>query len=265
MYGFALRPRWIASHLLALVLITAMIWASLWQRGRLLDVRDRNERIVDRTAEQIVDVSELATAPMSFDEARDLEFRPVNASGTYVRADEVLIRGRALNGAPGSWVLTPLVLNAGDAVLVNRGWLPHSFGPDDPRPETEPPSTEVDVVGWARPTQQQQGLGVKDAPTGVLSSLARVDIARIAEQVDYELLPVFIQIQSQEPPVGVSPVPVALPELSEGSHFSYQMQWAIYALVGIIGYPLILRRVANSRRDEEKYGSVDRLVSDRPG
>lgn len=262
MYGFMIRPRWILSHLLALVLVGSMIWASFWQRGRLLEVRDRNERIVDRTAAQIVDVEDIAPLGMSLAEAEELEFRPVRAQGRFVRADEVVVRGRSLDGAPGSWVVTPLLIDDGRAVLVNRGWIPHSLGPDDDRPDVDPPTADVAVEGWGRPTQVQQGLGVKDAREGVLTSLARVDIARIEQQVDYELLPVFIQLNSQEPGPGDLPVQVALPELSEGSHFSYQMQWAIYALVGIVGYPLILRRVARNRRDDELFGTPGDLDSD---
>lgn len=265
MYAFALRPKWWLSHLLALSLITAMIWASFWQRGRLHEVRDRNERIIERTAEQPIDIGELVGSAITLEGGDELEFRPVTATGAFDRSGEVLVRGRPLNGAPGSWVVTPLTLRDGRSVLVNRGWIPHSFAPDDDRSTIDAPAGQVSVSGWARPTQIRQGLGVQDAPTGTLSSLARLDIQRISDQVDSTLLPVFVQLERQDPEPGDLPVPVALPPLEEGSHFSYQMQWAIYATVGIIGYPLILRRVATNRRADEEHPSEEHLAEEHSG
>ena len=167
----------------------------------------------------------------------------------FEREDEVLVRSRPLDGAPGSWVLTPLKLDDGRGVVINRGWIPRSFGPDDARDSIDPPGGDVTVSGFARKTQRQQGLGAKDAPTGVLSSLARADLERLAQQIDYELLPVFVQLEELDPSLvaGELPIPLKLPPLDEGPHFGYMVQWAIYATIGIVGYPMILRRVATSR------------------
>lgn len=256
-YAFALRPRWWLSHLLAVALISAMIWACLWQRSRLLDVRERNSLISERSVQEIVELDSLVAPTATLADGAGLEFRPVTASGEYRREDEVLIRGRSLNGAPGSWVATPLHLDDGRAVLVNRGWVPRSFDPDAPRPDVDPVANAT-VVGWLRPTQEQLGLGARDAPTGTLSSLARVDIDRVQQQVDYPLLPVWLQLDEQQPAGGELPVPVELPPLDEGSHFSYQVQWAIYATIGLFGYPMILRRVANSRaRGEDDFDGLE--------
>lgn len=230
-----------------------MIWAALWQRSRLTDVQERNATIVARTAEQTFDLAELQTS-VTFDDGDAWEFRPVTVQGTFERADEVLVRSRPLDGAPGSWVLTPLKLSDGRAVVINRGWIPRSFGPDDPRDVVDPPAEAVTVGGYARKTQRQQGLGAKDAPTGVLSSLARADLERLAQQVDYELLPVFVQLEELQPGgvgPGELPIPLALPPLDEGPHFGYMVQWAIYATIGILGYPMILRRVARSRATDD--------------
>ena len=175
-YRFALRPRWWLSHLLALALISAMIWASFWQRGRLHEVRERNSRIAERTVLEPVDVTDLVPDSADFGDGLDFEFRPAISEGEYLREDEVLVRGRSLNGAPGSWVLTPMRLDDGRAVLVNRGWIPRSFAPDDPRPDVDPITSHASVEGWLRPTQVQQGLGASDPDAGVLTSLARVDI-----------------------------------------------------------------------------------------
>lgn len=259
MYRFALRPVWWLSHLLAFSLIGAMIWASLWQVGRLSEVRDRNDRIEARTATDAVDVGQLVGASSTWADGGDLEFRPVTATGTFDRDAEVLVRNRPRDGAPGTWILTPLVLADGRAVIVNRGWIPRRLGPEDPRPEADPPTGQVTIGGWLRPTEVQRGLGASDAPDGVLTSVARPDLARLDAQTSQDLLPVFIQMSevveisdtTQRAEGTDLPLPLALPELSDGPHLSYAVQWAIYATVGIVGYPLILRRVARNRAEDQ--------------
>ena len=89
-YRFALRPRWILSHLFVLALVAAMVTAGFWQISRLQDKRDRNDRVAARTALAPVDVQGLAE-PGSFDTVSDLEFRRVTATGRYLPADEVLV------------------------------------------------------------------------------------------------------------------------------------------------------------------------------
>lgn len=254
MYGFARRPLWLLSHLFVLALILAMLWAGFWQWGRRAEVRERNERIVARTAVAEASLTDLIDADLPLDEVSELEFRRVTVTGEFDRSEEVLVRNRPFQGAPGSWALTPLVLADGTAVLVNRGWIPRSYTPDGDRAAVDPPPGTVTVNGWLRPTETRQGLQAGDAPTGDLTSVARPDIARLRQQIDYELFPGFVQAEVVDNS-GATPVPLALPELTDGPHLSYAAQWAIFATIGIVGYPLILRRVARNRlslaRDEE--------------
>ena len=47
MYGFARQPKWIAAHLLTLLLLTTFIWAGFWQFGRHQERGQRNEETED--------------------------------------------------------------------------------------------------------------------------------------------------------------------------------------------------------------------------
>lgn len=51
-------------------------------------------------------------------------YTPVELSGRYDLSRQILLDNRILDGRPGVEVFTPLALEAGGAVLVNRGWLP---------------------------------------------------------------------------------------------------------------------------------------------
>lgn len=252
MYAFALRPRWIVSHVLVVVLIVTMIILGFWQLQRLDDRRDRNASIESRTAEPVVLVEDLASSSDPLSIGEDVQYRIVEASGLYEPADEVLVRNRTYEGRPGYWVLTPLRLDDGDAVIVNRGWIPNDLEVTPP-----PPAGEIRVIGMVQPTRTAEGLQRDDPAEGVLTEVARPDLARLGQQIPYPLLPVTIQLEAQAPAAGDLPRVLPRPELDEGSHFSYAMQWFIFTTIAVIGYPLVLRRVARSE-------SGDRRLSDIP-
>ncbi len=63
-------------------------------------------------------------APITSIEPAALPYREVTATGTYDPAHEWILSGRSQGGAAGNHVLTPLVLDDGTAVVVDRGWVP---------------------------------------------------------------------------------------------------------------------------------------------
>lgn len=267
MLRFALSPRWIVSHVLVAALIVGCVFAGLWQLDRLGERKDQNRVIEARSALAPVDVLTMgagaALDPDNFVPPFDtVDWIPVTATGVFNRGEEVLVRNRPRDGAPGRWALTPLELNAtsrgtgsGVAVIVNRGWLPQAIEVDTDRPEIDPPTTEVTVTGWLRPSEQAQGLQVKDPPDGVLLSVARPNIERLDQQTESELLPVFIQMETLAvdgtPTEGGLPAPLPLPALREGPHFSYAVQWFVFATIGFFGYPLVLWRLGRNRSSRQ--------------
>ncbi|NLD75839.1 MAG: SURF1 family protein [Acidimicrobiales bacterium] len=251
-YRFALSPRWIVSHLFVLALVVAMVSAGLWQLRRLDEKRDRNDVVEARTAQAEVDVEGLAD-PGDFDAAGDLQYRRVRASGEYLADEEVLVRSRSLNGAPGSWVLTPLLLDDGTAVVVNRGWISNSGALEAVPTASRAESGPVEVSGLVRLTETRGRFGAEDPAEGVLTNLARADVARLGQQLDVAVMPFFVQLQVQRPEASSTdpPKPVPAPALDEGPHLSYAVQWFIFTTVAVVGYPLILRRRAREVEIEE--------------
>ena len=254
-YRFALRPKWILSHLFVLLLVVAMIGACIWQLDRLQGKKDRNARVSARSTEPAVAVQSLVR-PGAYDAVDGLEFRSVTATGAYQANQEVLIRSRSNDGAPGSWVLTPLRLANGDEVMVNRGWISNSGQLDAVPRSVAAPAGRVTVTGLIRKTETRGSFGPTDPPTGRLENLARVDVGRLTKQIGPSLLPLYVQLASQSPPAaGTAPEPVPKPVLDEGPHLGYAVQWAIFTTVALIGYPLILRRRA--REIEREGGGAD--------
>lgn len=257
-YRFALRPRWIISHVFVLAMVVSFIWAGFWQLSRLQEKRDRNDRVIARTEEPVAEAAELAR-PGDYAAGADLEFRRATASGTYLVDQEVLVRSRSRDSAPGSWILTPLLLDDGTALVVNRGWIPNGGELESVPERSRAPEGEVTVSGLVRTTETRGSFGPKDPTSGTLENLARADVARLDQQVDEDVLPFYLQLQEQDPAIAPDdPRPVPAPELDEGPHLSYALQWFTFALMTIIIYPLILRRRAREIEREALEAELDR-------
>ncbi len=246
---FALRPWWIVSHLVVVALVVTFVSLGFWQLRRLDDRRDRNAELAARLAEPEAALGRLVPAGAADPDPDAVEDRRVTATGRYRPDEEVLIRGRSLNDAPGSWVVVPMELDDGRVVAVNRGWIRNdgrfTSVPDD----YSVPSGEVTITGLTHATQERGTLGATDPADGALTSLARVDLDRLDQQVDGDLLPVWIQMTEPEAAApDPSPEPLDPPVVDdEGTHLSYAFQWFTFAAIAAGGYPLILRRAARER------------------
>ena len=245
-YSFVRRPKWIVGH--AIVLIAAIGFVSLgfWQLRRHDERREFNELLVDRsTAAEIPILEALERYGPT---AESLELRAVSATGTYAVQEEVILLARSFEGISGHQVLTPLYLEDGRAVIVDRGWVPIDL--DQPGVEAfAPPPGEVDLSGILRKTEVRASFGPVIPAEGVVTQVPRVDLERLDEQVQAELVPVYIQLVEQIPAQsGELPRLVPLQEPTEGPHRGYAVQWFLFAAVTLIGYPILLRRTAERGR-----------------
>jgi surfeit locus 1 family protein len=259
-WRFARRPSWIARHVLVVALVATMIGFGLWQLRRLDERREQNALISARMDEAPAAVADLvpAGAAIGSEEIEAVRHRPVVAEGRYRHDDSVVVDNRSYNGAPGGWVLTPLLLDGGGAVVVNRGFI--GFTREGTLVPPAPPEGTVTVEGLVYPSQQRGRFGGADPAEGRLEVLARADIGRLAQQLDYEVLPALVQLRASDPaelPAGPEEpalIPLPDPTLDDGPHLSYAVQWFIFSTIGIVGYPLILRRVAEQEARERAAG-----------
>jgi surfeit locus 1 family protein len=228
---FTGRRLWLTLLVLALALLCCRL--GIWQLDRLAQRRAQNALINGRMAQP---ASALDAAPS---DPSALDYRRVAVRGTFDAAQEIVLRGRALDGMPGVQVLTPLRLEGSDsAVLVDRGWLPLELAAPQARRAYAGPVGEVAIQGIARRSQAGAG-GPEDPPLPPGESRRdawfRVDIAGVERQTGYRLLPVFIE---QQPGPGDPELPrrVATTDLGEGSHLSYTVQWFSFAAILVVGY-----------------------------
>ena len=264
-YDFAKRPLWIVSHILVVVAVLLMLRLGFWQLDRWQEESDNLARIeaaIEAPPVPLDDVVDLSDAPGDVPESA--RWQRVVVSGTWDTSAEVAIRGRALDGNSGGWLLTPLVQADGSEVAVVRGWIPLEMviaGP--PYSGAESADGEVEVTGLVGLTQQRGSLGPVDPAEGTLDTLARVDIERLDQQVDGELEPVWVQQQSVVPDSSDGfPAPISVELPSPSQNLSYTGQWFLFAAIFGVGYLLILRKVARGRSGGG--GESDVPVQDAP-
>ena len=235
-------PRWIAFTVFAVVVVVTCVRLGLWQLDRLEGRRYFNERFRTGMA-----MAPEPVEPLLASGERPLAYRRAVAEGRYDPADEVILYGRALDGRPGNHVLTPLVLDDGRALLVDRGWVPFDMDAP-PLEQAAPPEGAVTVVGFLSPNEPG-GEDDAEANTDGAVTFTRVDLDAIGRQLPYDLLPWYLALQEQTPAQpDALPAVVPPPTLDEGPHLSYALQWFAFAAIAAIGYGILARKQTLDRR-----------------
>ena len=209
----------------ALLVAAGCVRLGIWQLDRLHQRRAHNALVAAARARPELEIP--GWLPLPIDSLRD---RRLHACGAYDYARERPWHGRSFEGVPGVDLVTPLRLPDGTAVLVDRGWAPSPDGYHvDQQAYREGDSADVHGLGLAAP----RGRG-------------DVDPAALQDSVPYRVMPVVIQ---QLPPSAAlyRPLPPGLtrwpaPELSDGPHLSYVVQWFSFAVIIVVGSLVLLRQ-----------------------
>ncbi len=246
-----------------LAVVIGCVVAGQWQLDRLQQIRENNARFAERLAEDPADLEALADPGADTVDEGALEFRRVEVRGTYRTDEEVLQRNRSFQNQTGFHVLTPLELDSGGVVLVRRGWVPASLD-EPPVAEATPPDGEVTVQGVLERPVDQPSFGASDPDDGVLDRVFHTDTSRLDRQVDGALFPMVLRIDEEldNPTQDQLPFPAGTPELDEGSHLSYTVQWHTFAVIGLVGYVAwwhtrLRREPAVQRPDDPDDGGDD--------
>jgi cytochrome oxidase assembly protein ShyY1 len=247
------RPplRRIVLALITIVVAATCIRLGFWQLGRLHGREAINVRIAAGFAAAPRPLPDLLAGTS---DPATLAFRRTEARGTYDPSHEVIFYGRnSTEGLAGNQVLTPLVLDDGTALLVDRGWVPADAVTPPVEGEAAAPTGVVDVSGVLFPPD----LTTPAPPSASPQTLVRqVDLVSLGDQMPYRLLPVYLLLQSQDPPQqGDLPQPPPLPELTNGPHASYAFQWFSFATIALVGYVVLSRRDRRDRPPAEGSAS----------
>jgi cytochrome oxidase assembly protein ShyY1 len=238
-YRFLLRPRWLGLLLVVVALAAVCVRLGLWQLERFNERQAANARITSYLDAEPVPVDEVAGVGVAVPQSQ--EWRRVVATGRYDPDAEVLVRYQSRDGRRGVDVVTPLVTGDGTAILVDRGWMPG----DAPSPAEvpDPPTGSVTVTGWLR---ADSGAGAS-ATRPAEGQVRAISSAGIATTVDYPLYRGYIALTDQSPgETQLAPAPP--PDLGQGPHFFYGLQWFFFAGLAVFGWCYFAWVEAHPRR-----------------
>ena len=250
-WGFAFSRRWLGYLAFAIVFAIACGGLSAWQLARSKEAAAANALISTPTSTRIRSPSSerAADADLVLPEAgveaghRDRDVRSA--------IDELLVRNRPFNGSPGFEVLTPLRIADGSLFIVDRGWVPtgSTHGRTRPRSRLHPReghgrrAPEAERAGHPRPHGASATRWQRSSSRSSEQKIGSADVYTGA----YGLL------DSQKPAPATAPTPTVTdpPTQDEGLHWSYMIQWIIFALIGFFGLGYALRTEYRKRNEDD--------------
>ena len=224
--------RWVG---LAVVLtLLALLAARLgeWQLDRLQQRREANATMISNEKLEAVPYSELMGSGIP----DDLQWRRATASGTYT-GEQFQIRYRNFDDNPGIEVVAVMETSNGDAILVDRGFIPRQQGQPDTDTLPAPPAGEVNITGWINRDEhgKQSAIEPHDFKARLINSEA------IGEFLGRDVVPGHIVLIESDPEDSDGLVALTPPELTEGPHFSYALQWFSFGAIALIGIVVLIR------------------------
>lgn len=226
--NFLLSRRWILFAVAVGLLAFLAYRLGEWQFSRLEEREGRNQVIAQNLRSQPAPVDEVLSPGEPVDP--DEEWQPVTARGEYVAEESVIVRYQTRDGRSGVDVVTPLLTDSGTALLVDRGWVETgnvgTASPDVPAP----PSGEVTVTGWVRADATGDSAEVVDRSTRAVSS------AEIGPGMPFPVYGGFVDLHTETPEPATPLAKAEPPDLGEGPHFFYGLQWWFFAALAIFGF-----------------------------
>ena len=258
-YGFLLRRKWVILTVLVVIGTFAMVWAGFWQLRRLHGRQAMNNEIRARTEAVVSPASQWLPAGESLDDAkRDAEWRVVQATGTYDPAGQVLIRNRSFDGSrrattssrPCGWLTARRCSStAGGSRSAPRSASRRT----SPRRRRAPSPSKV-ACGAPR----SEGRSARPTRATVSSPSSPASTSPVFDSSStYPRAPAYVELTAQEPaPSQPLPRLIPLPELDDGPHFAYAVQWFIFSTLAVVGWVLVVRRqLKQDERDTRPEGS----------
>ena len=198
-------------------------------------------------------------------------WRVAEASGQWLPQFSVLLDNRNLDGKPGYWLATPLLLDGGSrqALLVLRGWIPRVMQGQPEVPATPP--GEQAVRGelsarvprlfelWSLGGDAKSGLpAALPAPGGVVPQVQNLELDAYARATGLKLLPtVLSQFGDGRHDDGlVHDWPQ--PSVDFQKNTFYAVQWFSFALFAAIAWLVVmagaLKRMRQRQREQAGPG-----------
>jgi surfeit locus 1 family protein len=224
------EPLALFKSLIALLLIIFCLWGSQWQYHRGVDRHARNAVIEERIAKSPIELDAVTGDLPSY------EWQTVSVAGTFDTEKQILLRNRYNDGKYGYEVLTLFTSSENKNFWVDRGWVQAGATATTPPVVTALPQGEVSIVGRLRLDSS--------LPRGsffALPSKGEGLVSELNAQSQLNTEKFYVDLLSGSDASLTPEVTAQLPELSDGPHMAYALQWIFFAGLVIYGRILIRR------------------------
>jgi len=214
--------------LVAISLVLLCLWAAQWQYQRGVDRHARNVLIAEQSQLPPTEFKNL------LGDIANYEWRRISLKGSFDDKNQILLRNRYHDGMYGFEQLTLFVFDE-RKIWVDRGWV--KAGSDATVPPQLQPTNEglISIDGRLRLDSS--------LPRGKFFAVANNSERNLVSQLDarrgIQTEKFYIDLVSASDDSMNPDVPVELPELSDGPHMAYALQWLFFAGLVIYGRRLI--------------------------
>jgi cytochrome oxidase assembly protein ShyY1 len=255
----ALKPRWIAGLVFALVISGVFVLLSQWQFGR----STRSEAPVSTATEELRPLTAVLQPGQFF--PGSVADQMVTATGRYDPQKQVLVPGRMHDGAKGFWIVSALAVQ-GAPSLTGAGATPQTWVPvargwvADAADASAPPSGTVELTGRLIPSEAP----VPNTDPGAGRATA-VSVAELINRWDISSYPGFVAASAERSggadvgasgrikPLNIGPQPPA--QSVNWLNLFYAAEWVVFAGFALfIWWRLVkddYRRDLEDAQDEE--------------
>lgn len=162
-----------------------------------------------------------------------LWFRPVRATGVLLHDSEIYMDGKSYRSNPGGQVVTPMRLDRGGVVYINRGWVPRELRTPEKRPAGQVAGS-VTVSGILRRSGRTNDWIPQNQPDK--NEWYSVDVGAMAKRQGLvEVRPFYMEAgPAANPggwPLGRKPM-----ILLSNNHLQYAFTWFSFAVVLLVIY-----------------------------
>ena len=236
MWKTALKPRWIAGLVFAILISGVFVLLSQWQFGR-----STTPEVPDNPATEQVQALTATLQPGDFFPGSVAD-QMVTADGSYDPAKQVLVPDRLKNGQSGYWVVSAFAVTGAPALsgaaATAQTWIPVARGwVADPADAGTPPSGAVKLTGRLLPSESPL-----PATAPAPRRASAVSVAELINYWDVSSYPGFVAATSEVvdgSDVSAAAVPGALLPLEIGPqppaekvnwlNLFYSLEWVVFA------------------------------------
>ena len=210
--------------------VLILLALTIWQVNRYNWKVDLTDRINDQLAAAPVGLPATGVDP------EEWQYRRVSLTGTFDHDKELHLFSHTGGGRAGFQIITPFMRSAeGDAILVNRGWVPEGNKEQQTRSEGQI-GGEVMVTGIARKPWGKSWSFMPESNSQDNVWLYG-ELTEMADHLGMMVAPIFVELDASEVPGGLpigGQTRVSLPN----NHIQYAFTWLGLAVAMIVIYIL---------------------------